>query len=194
MIAIIGNKEKKEIRVLRGSLLMLGYPAFYAGLSDREKLSDALVAVVFDGSAVPPFIDPERAVLADPGALSSDAPGVASGESLRIKERIDEVIEIKNGVRFDNFISRCCAERNGVFVFLGERIPLTERERIVVRLLSVYPGRFLKAGRITDSCFPEPVSDGAVRTAVYEINRKTKELTGFSLIITKPNEGYSFGG
>ena len=194
MIALIGNKDEKEIRVLRGSLLMLGYPAFYAAPTDREASSSALAAVVFDGGEIPPIADPERAVLADRSALASDAPGAAARESLRVKERIDEVLEIKSGVRFDNFVTKTYAERNGVSVFLGGRLPLTERDRLSVRLLSVYPGRSLPAGAIAAACFPGPVSDGAVRTAVYGINKKAKTLTGFPLIKTKPNDGYSFGG
>ncbi len=193
MIAIIGNKDRKEIRALRGSLLMLGYPAAAVSASDSEALSSSLVVVSFDRGA-PSFSDPERVVSADGMALASDEPGVAAAESLRIRERIDEVLEIKSGVRFDNFLSKCYAERNGVSVFLGERIPLTERERLVVRLLSVYPDRSIAAGTIALFCFPDPVSDGAARTAVYEINKKAKNLTGFPLIKTKPNEGYSFGG
>ena len=193
MIAIIGNSDRKEIRVLRGSLLILGYPAAAVTMSDRETLSSSLAVVSFDRS-VPPFVDSERTAFADPAALASDEPGVASCETLRIKDRAEEVVEIKNGVRFDNFASKCYAERNDVSVFLGERIPLTERERLVVRLLSVYPGRYLAARTIAAFCFSDPVSDGAARSTVYEINKKAKNLTGFPLIKTKPKEGYSFGG
>ncbi len=193
MIAVIGSKDKKEIRVLRGSLLMLGYPAAAVSAADRETLSFSLAIVSFDPD-VPYVADPERVIRSDRAALLSDAPGVSAAESLRVKERIDEVLEVKSGVRFAGFISKAYSERNGVSVFLGERIPLTERERLVVRLLSVYPGRFITAQTVAAFCFPDPVSDGAARTVVYEINKKAKSLTGFPLIKTKPNEGYSFGG
>ncbi|MBR7033076.1 MAG: helix-turn-helix domain-containing protein [Clostridia bacterium] len=193
MIAIAGNEYEKEIRILRGSLLHSGYPVFSSLGGGDERSSASLAVIVFD-RRVPPGVDPERVVLADASALSSDLPGTALFECERVRSRVEEVIEIKNGIRFENFSSKLYAERNGISVFLGETLPLTEREKLIVRLLSVYPSRFLTVREIADACYPDHVGDSAVRTAVYEINKRAKELTGFPLIAAKPNAGYSFAG
>ena len=194
MISIIGNPERQEIRTLRGSLRQTGYPAVIVPRDDRETLLFSLAVIVTEDGAPPSFVDPERVVYADVSALASREPGVAVSETERIGERVGEVLEIKSGVRFGNFSSKLYVERNGVSVFLGETLPLTERERLVVRLLYLYPGRYLTARTVARACFPDGVGDGAVRTAVYEINRRAKTLTGFPLIESKPISGYSFSG
>ena len=193
MISIIGNPERQEIRTLRGSLRQTGYPAVIVPRDDRETLLFSLAVIVTEDGE-PPFVDPERVVYADVSALASREPGAAVSETERIGERVGEVLEIKSGVRFGNFSSKLYVERNGVSVFLGQTLPLTVRERLIVRLLSAYPGVFLTARRIALACFPDGVGDGAVRTAVYEINRRAKTLTGFPLIESKPISGYSFCG
>ena len=194
MIAIIGRPDRKEIRVLRGFLRQSGYPAAAVPPDDQKTLSPALAVVVTEEGDAPSFIDPERLVFADGAALASNDPGVVISEEQRVRERIEEVFEIKNGVRFESFYSNLYSESCGVSVFLGKTLPLTERERLVVRLLSLYPGRFLPALRIARACFPDEVGCGAVRTAVYEINRRAKASAGFPLIDSKPNLGYSFSG
>ena len=80
-------------------------------------------------------------------------------------------------------------------LFLGVRLSLREE-----RTEAAAPGDYVEYERgvvtsiLSDSCFSDPVSDGAARTTVYDINKKAKNLTGFPLIKTKPKEGYSFGG
>ena len=199
MVAI-AFRDGPAASMLRAVLLGAGFPAFITSPGETESARRA-DCIVTDGdcpSADPFCSDPERVIFSDGGAIVSREPGRAPSEIGRITERIVEVLEIKSGVVYGNYSRGAYVERDGVSVYIGRVIPLTERERLIARLLTTHPGGFFSAETVAACCFPAyekgRVPTGAVRTAVSSINASTKALTGFPLIVSRPREGYSFTG
>ncbi len=163
--------------VLHDLLLESGRPSIV--VTDRETCSYRVDCAVRwlgtpAGKTVFPGLDPERIVIADPDAVTSREPGVAIAEAERVRERIDEVLEIKSGVRYDCFSRAGYVERNGVSYFLGRALRLTDKQRLIVRLLEIERDAILDAQTVARCCWSSvgtgAIRPGAVRTAISEIN------------------------
>ncbi|MBQ7474856.1 MAG: helix-turn-helix domain-containing protein [Clostridia bacterium] len=190
-VVIPDGASVEEIRTLRDYLLASGYPTAVAEGEDDPLADRAAAVVVFRGGVCD--APSEKTVVCDKNALALRADG-ASAEVERVRERIGEILELRAGVRYDCFSGKLYSEKNGVSVFLGKKLDLTEKERLIVRLFETASGSPFTARELVRFTSRDPGSagDGAMRSLISDLNAKARGKTGFPLILNRRGEGYYF--
>ncbi len=181
----------RRSEILRKRLLGQGIPCAVISANDLPAVIEKKCVITFS-----PFSGNgwENVLVCDGTALISDGPAVSDREFERIRDRIKEVLELAFNVRYGMHYGAIYAEDGEKSFFLGKKIGFTGTEKLVIRHLVFSPGRFVTPDEIADFTLSDPVNGAsAVRTHVYNINRKTGIFIGTPMIETRRGLGYRFG-
>ncbi len=192
MTVIIGWSGGCDRRseILRWRLLGQGIPCAVISEADLPSVIEDKCVVTFGDVS---DCKRENVLVCDGAALTSNDPGLSDREFERISDRITEALELEFGIRYGMHYGPVYAEDGERSFFLGKKIAFTATEKLIIRHLVFSPDKFITSEELAGFTLSDPKNNlSSVRTHVSNINRKTRLVTGFPLIVTRRGRGYRF--
>lgn len=200
MILIFDSKYSERVNLLRESVLSFGTPCAAVTAGECRFLEYAKAILTFEDT-VPllkehfPEVDPEIILISDSSAYYESE--TLAVEIRRVYGRLHEILLMKHGIDLESYCVDRFTQINGVCKFAGNIFYPTDKEKIIIKTLTLCPMRYFTAQEIVMFCsgkLNESLTTTARTIAVHvsHINRKTKACSMKPIIETKRNYGYRF--
>lgn len=201
MILIIDDSSKKRKTELRNSLFDAGIPCAVVTSERLKKLEPARVTVAFAENETQLSIVSIRAgstdyiVINDTGRrmYNTDAyfydPTVDGDFRDFIKRRAVE----KHGISIDSLAEYPVRMCDGEVYFFNRQVNLTRREEMIVRHLMFAKGEWHSSEEVARFAFDGisgGIDDSSVSVHICNINKKSVQVTGRKIILSKRFCGY----